>query len=544
MSSDPTANEHIVERRECLSQLDKRLQAFTEGYRQNVALVGPELIGKTSLISKSLTRLDTARALPIMLTVCEEYVASWIRRSVGTLLVHALQALSSDFHPSDDLSAMLTAAHSKIPQLANACQDTLNAVDQGRMDAAYSGIWFALGALAECTERRVVVAIDEFHRLADFQIGHPFSLLAEHILVQSNIMYVLSSSRVVVARRILRDHLTLLFGNFELIEVHPVDWKSGRRLLAAHFEPMIIPTVLADFLTFFSGGLPFQLKALCDSVRTEALANQVDEITPQLVLQALLHEIFRPHGRIASHYGAVFDRVRQGRSGRQAIETLLEVAKDQMTAQHIAHRVQRRPTTVSKQLGRLVDVGVLGRCGSLYHFEDRLFGVWVRHVYQRHHTAFAFDVQQMEQEFSQAMAQSFQRFLLAYRAPPVEHVATLFRAFRNHLVQVGGRRHRLPRFTEVTVASSATPFPLLTARGDRHQWLCSVRQGAVTERDVTTWLDQLPNETRHVNQKILVSLDDVDVHAKVVAKAAKVWIWDLESVNRLCELYRQPALIP
>ncbi|MBI3333734.1 MAG: hypothetical protein HYZ93_06570, partial [Candidatus Omnitrophica bacterium] len=52
------------DREELLTLLSKRVQGFLAGYRQNVALLGPESVGKTTLVKRLLS--EEASCAPLV----------------------------------------------------------------------------------------------------------------------------------------------------------------------------------------------------------------------------------------------------------------------------------------------------------------------------------------------------------------------------------------------------------------------------------------------------------------------------------------------
>ncbi len=56
MFSDPVVGDKFFGRAESLNFLSKRANGLKDGYRQNIAIIGDELVGKTSIIFNFLNK--------------------------------------------------------------------------------------------------------------------------------------------------------------------------------------------------------------------------------------------------------------------------------------------------------------------------------------------------------------------------------------------------------------------------------------------------------------------------------------------------------
>ena len=64
MFSDPVAGSEFFAREQILDTLRKRVEAFKNGYRQNVALIGHQHLGKTSVLHQFLYGFREPSILP------------------------------------------------------------------------------------------------------------------------------------------------------------------------------------------------------------------------------------------------------------------------------------------------------------------------------------------------------------------------------------------------------------------------------------------------------------------------------------------------
>ncbi len=77
-------------RKDHLKTLEKRVSGLLEGYRQNIAIIGDELVGKTSIIYKFLNSFSECRVISVYLEVRPESCRDFTRRFIAILLYNFL----------------------------------------------------------------------------------------------------------------------------------------------------------------------------------------------------------------------------------------------------------------------------------------------------------------------------------------------------------------------------------------------------------------------------------------------------------------------
>jgi AAA+ ATPase superfamily predicted ATPase len=96
----------FFDRKYYLDILHKRVKALNEGYRQNIAILGDELVGKTSIILHFLSRLHDNRILPVYLSLRHESLEYFAKRFIGVLLYNFLN--NSGINLKEDLNLKIT----------------------------------------------------------------------------------------------------------------------------------------------------------------------------------------------------------------------------------------------------------------------------------------------------------------------------------------------------------------------------------------------------------------------------------------------------
>ena len=92
-------------RQDSLDLLNKRSDAFSKGYRQNLAIIGPELIGKTALLKHWLSKYCDNHIVAVYIEVRPEEINTFGERFIGSLFFSFLKNSHSGL--KDDTAFLL-----------------------------------------------------------------------------------------------------------------------------------------------------------------------------------------------------------------------------------------------------------------------------------------------------------------------------------------------------------------------------------------------------------------------------------------------------
>ncbi|TAM38835.1 hypothetical protein EPN54_03935, partial [bacterium] len=80
----------FFDRTNYLEILQKRVVSLREGYRQNIAIIGEENVGKSSIVFKFLDKFYDPHIITVFLEVRHEPLEGFARRFIGVLLYNFL----------------------------------------------------------------------------------------------------------------------------------------------------------------------------------------------------------------------------------------------------------------------------------------------------------------------------------------------------------------------------------------------------------------------------------------------------------------------
>lgn len=535
MFSDPVVGKSFFGRSHILALLNKRVSGLGEGYRQNIAIIGPELLGKSSILRHFLSTLNNPEIIPVYLEVALEPFNYFAHRFIRALLYHFL--IRGNSVVEQDLESLLKVSQQLIPKTVKTIERIEEHLKKDEQNPAYELLLDLSARIREESGKFCVIVLDEFHLLAKFHIREPFSNLANKIIVQKDTMYIIASSKPAFARRILSKELSLLFGNFETVELRPFDFKSSVRFLKRRLEGIKVSSVLEKFLAAFTNGHPFYLNIISAKLKELVKEKNSGEISPSLVAEALDFLMFNSQGILNQYFT---NRLKDFQDCTTTLVSIANINRSKDVTKY--NGLSRKDFTHS--LNYLIEEGLVFRNGSFLEFNDHMLGFWLKSVYQRKHLSLTTDIALESKDFQAEIKEKIGEFTSDYQRSYMERIQELFRLFSNEVIEIEQRRHRLPCFSKIyPLVEGENKNYFIAAQDDNKCWISAISEEELSEEKVAMFIQAVKKNSSRNKRKVLIILEGIDINARLLAKQEKIWMWDLESVNLLLKHYRKPPIV-
>ena len=533
--NEPVIGERFFGRTETLTLLQKRVNALKEGYRQNIALTGQNLSGKTSILHHFLYNFRDEHILPIYVEVTDEPFAYFCQRFMGSLLYNFLKIKGVE--PREDLSSLVDEARSYIPRTAKSIIEIQDLIKRKSFDEAYSELFNLTSSIKQETNKSCVIILDEFHNLALLNVKHPFKNFGKKIMVQKDTMYIVTSSQVTTVKRILNEKLSLLFGNFEIVQVGGFTAKNASSFLDQRFKYMRIPKEYKDFIISFTEGNPFYLDIISQSIKEIVTPMTFKRINKDVLIEALKKSVFNSKGCISQYLNNCLETIRRRKASEVYIAILLAVANGPCRLKEISKIVKKRVGDVSKYASDLIEMNMLCKNGTFYKFVDKMFSFWLRYVYQKKRSAIISYLPDRIYIFKKEMGELIDDFLTEEGKDITERVAGLFNLFNNETVFMSDKEYKLPSFSSVDIKTFQNKAPYILSKTKNKYWLTAIGPEELKDIDIMELVERCKAIKSKIQRKILIALSGVEMNARLMAKEENIWIWDLETLNNLMTIY-------
>ncbi len=546
MFSDPVVGSDFFGRQDILELVVKRARALKSGYRQNVAIIGHQQLGKTSLLRQFLHVFKDPEILAIYVEIKIQALDHFVEQFIRSLLYECV-ASRGDVGSTESLAELSKKAETIIPRTVSKIGEIVSLLKRRHREEAHSKLFELTTIVKQETGKHCIVILDEFHRLGDFGVRSAFSDFGKRIMVQKDTMYLLASSSFSASRRILAEKLSLLFGNFERVYLEPFDFETTSRFIEAKLSPVPVPESLKNFLVAFTDGHPFFLQTITGHLRERALAKSERELSRATIGEVFLRLLYESQGILNQYFLKLISPWTQVGSRGLPVLVLTLLANGTNRLKELARALNRGQSEISRQLQELMGHELVIKTGVFYRLHNKMFKFWLKEVYENKELSLLGAVCKAE-----AFGARIERIMVEYeellKLDVADRVHELFSSFRNDLIEFGEKKRKLPHFTEIIKPPSAER---ITERGSRDFiaqghgtcWVCKIVEQKATEKEVLELVQSASHDKKEASMKVLVALRGVDDNAKLLAKEKKILTLGLSRINALMDVYGAAPLI-
>jgi hypothetical protein len=525
------------------SRLQKRVSDIEHGYRQNVGIVGSSGVGKTQLLCEFFQSVSrNPKLLPIYVKAetidGRQLIEQWMGAALSSIM------LDRTLNIPKTLSGLLREAEVIVPKTVAAVKHLQKLLRQDKNVFAVKELFMLSGILARETGKKAVLMIDEFQALEKLPAPDPFLLLGKQMMIDKEVLYVVTSSAVDRAREIFREKLSLLFGNFEVLELVPLGFMEVDQYLATRMPAHRWSFELKKFLFHMTDGEPLYLDLLLHRLEQAEIREFPQDVNAAVLLDAFCQELFDRRGRIALLFEKRLEQCAYLTKYRGPyVRAMLALSQGRHKLIPIAAFIEETVAETQRVLKRLVEDGLAVKSGSLYHVPDFLFRFWLREVFQKRHGLFLPEERILRKHLFDALSRVLDFCSRASEEDLELRMESLLKEFRNETVEVDLKKIQCPQFSEVLLLKH---FPhsivSLTGKSSKGRWLFYLSPEWIGEPEI----EKIALDAKHlrkVQRKILIALGGIDQNAKLIAQEAKMQLWDVRTLNSLLDLYDLPKVI-
>ncbi|MBI4432617.1 MAG: AAA family ATPase [Candidatus Omnitrophica bacterium] len=547
MFSDPVVGADFFGRQDILDLLVKRATALQSGYRQNVAIIGHQQMGKTSILRQFVHLHGDSNTLVIYVEIKLQALDYFVDQFTRSLLYQVL-IQREKIDPNESLDSLAAKASCFIPRTVERIHEISGLLRHRHAEEAYSKLFALTSIVKQETGKNCIVILDEFHRLGEFGTRNAFSDFGKRIMVQKDTMYLLASSSFSASKKILAEKLALLFGNFERVYLEPFNFETSFVFLEKKLLPLTVPQNLKYFLAAFTDGHPFFLETIASRLRELAAAKSEKELSRQTVAEVLAKLLYESQGVLYQYFlKLIAPWVRPDAKGSQLL-ILVEMAKGRNKLKDIAFAVNRSQKETSSQIRELMEQELIIKTGVFYRFHNKIFKFWLKEVYARKELSLLGSTDKHD-EFLACIDATVTEFDELLKMDASDRLLGLFQAFRNDIVEFGERKRVLPHFTEVlklpeSSGSLVGSSRRIIARGHGRCWVCQVVEQKAGEKEVLELVAGEPKTKSRTSQtRVLLALGGLDENAKLLAKEKKILTFGLSRINMLMDVYGKSPIL-
>lgn len=526
-------------RLELARHLQRRLEAFRQGFRQNLALIGPPGSGKTFQLQALIAESPQTLRL-IYCPLYRESCRSFLQRFLGAILQAAgprPPAAKTTDSPAP-LTELFAQLENRLPRTTQAARSAEQLIARRLYGEAFNRVLDVIPVLAEEVRTPCVLMIDEFLFLEEVGLSHAFHELGKRVMTWPSVLFILSSSSLYRARQILRERLQLLFGQFELLPLEALDATMALLWVQQELRGIRHPAGASHFLVDWLACYPWYLAVWIRRIRERATLGRQVELNEALFLQVGWDLLGAPEGPLAQWCTGRLDGLLQGRLGSKAQDVLVQIALGARTATDISQRTGK--AALSEVLQFLVEHDLVQRNGMCWVLPDPVLRCWVASLLAAQRADAAVSAAQLRERLGEALRHLWSQWMQTHQLSLASRVAQLLAQFDDATVSLDAKTGRLPRFEQIQPIPPVQAPALgayLVAEGQGKRWCLTVHERSVDEQAIAQFEAFCRQQQPKPSRKVLVANIPLDEHMRTLAKAANMWVWEAQDLRFLTELY-------
>lgn len=534
----------VFGRDEIIAILDKRIEGFKKGYRQNIALIGSPLTGKTSILRMLLSDMDSCAILPIYIKLNARSLRQIIHGIFNQILRPFLKSQNIDTS-TGDFMYLQGKSQAFLPKTTAKIKVIDHNLDKGKDCMALLDTFELAQIFFEESNKPCLLMLDEFQDLECFGGEDIFVELARKIVVQKNTMYLITSSSRIKAKEILSQSLSLLFGNFEVLEIEPYSIFISDGFITKNLEFEMRHTH-KRFLIDFTFGHPFYLDRFCRELSLQAIRHNLDFITEGVFIEAFENLLFEEWGTFNQRFINLLDKISSDRQRENYIAILSSIIYGHNKIKAIATDVDKKEKIIQQRISRLYDTGLIIKNGDFLCLTDKVFAFWLKFSYNKKMEFDYLDEETLRLDFRNNLLSIMNNFFIVLRQTAIERIVELFNLFKNESVQMERKKIVLSHFKEIRLLKleKGSFDAIILAESPDVLWIVAVKNGLLSDADIAEFISECKKYRSPKSQrKIIITLNEkIDMNTKLKALEEKVMTWETSYLNSLFGLYNKPAI--
>lgn len=507
-----------------LSIVDKRIQSFANGYRQNIALFANDNEELTYLLETYFSN-NPAISMPVIHVSTRHAGAKRFFKNI------AISILTSQVNTPLSIDALISQAGDILPNTTTLIKGALAAEE-----ITFTMVLDVVNGFIEESKKPLIFVINEFQGLKRI-FGSCLEDFSKFIILQRGCMVVVSSSQQADAEKILSGELNLLFGNFERIYCNENSFISRYNQVYRALERSPEPSLVASFIVNIIDDNTLYYKHILENAVAHSSLFAADDI----IMATIENTLYSPQTYLHQKFLSAINQIENShKQYGAAVQILSAISKGYIRKQEITSLKLAESKTIDARLNKFCEDGMIVNHGNIYQINDRLFSFWLANIFS-FHTSYTNSLQR-KILWQQHMRAEIALFKTQISKSKLERLRYLAALFRDDSFTLGNESYKLPALTRTTLTSYPEENMHLMIGEGREIMVMGIKERDAKDSDVFSFAEKGSNIKGKGVKKLFVSLGAMPDTAKLAAKNHRFQALGINELNQVMKLYNQPIL--
>ncbi len=509
-----------------LSILNKRIKAFLEGYRQNIAILGQDKEEINYLLEKYF--LKDRKDLFCIRADCS-FVSN--KEFIKEIAISLLSNLSQDVESLDNL---LNSLENHLNLTTSAIKKALKKDTPDFLD-----VLEIIDNFLRETEKKCILLIQEFTELERlFPFG--YQDFAKFVILQKNCMIILSSAQILTAEKILSSELNLLFGNFEKIYLDETIFINNYLYLKSFLSPLSFSPFFLSFFVNILGNNTIYYDLLIPLIKDKHSNNELEDITA-----VLKESLYKKETYFWQRFSKKIEMLKEQffKDYSKIFKLLINISTDYSRIRELSSLGLYDLKNLKLKLNKLSELSYLSCHGDIYRIKDPLFSFWLANVFKLENLFLGINPYKRERLWENHIKNEINLFRNKFSKNKIERITELILSFKDDRLCIGKNHYLLPSIEKIKILSCPSKnFSLLIAEG-REIIFAGIKENTVMDTDIMEFLGETINIKGKKVKKIFITPGRFSPSARLTAKNHKLIIWGGNELNHLSYIYNKPIFL-
>jgi len=505
-----------------LSALDKRIEGFKSGYRQNLAILGLDTEEISYLLDNYLIENKYNDFIYIRVSVNYKDSKDFFKDI-------ALSFFSEYSGKIESLDYFLLTLENNLPNTVNFIKNALKKNNITFFDAVE-----LLDKIVNETNKKYIFLLENFTDIDDI-FNSWYQAFAKFIILQRNCMIVLTSSDILKAENILANELNLLFGNFEKIYIDNINFIDKYLYFKSCLPSDISEFAILFFVNILGNNLIYY-DLISDIIKNNYKSSEeVDSL-----IRILEEVLYRKDGYFYQKYIKKIEFLREKfMDYYNVIKVLLSISDGYIRKSELVSLNIYDSKTLKSKLDRLNKFNYIINLGNIYKISDHLFSFWLLNIFRVNIMPLSL---QMKYFFwRENLKKEINNFKDKFYRDKVEKIKDLLSYFRDDIIYINNIKYILPHIGKLKVILSDKEDLYFLTPYEKDNVFCGLKVNNTNDIDMFEFLNEA-NKYKQ-SKKIFISTGEISSSAKLLAKNYKTLAFDYNDINNLFSIYNLRTLI-
>lgn len=507
-----------------LAILDKRIESFSSGYRQNIALLGGDEEETSYLLGIYLQSNKLKEVIYIHTTTTYINPRDFFKTVIFSLLSEYLNIETT-------LDNLINQAGINLKTTANFIKDTLK-----KQSYTFLDILETINKFINESKKQCIFIIEEFSALENLFANH-FKDFSKFLILQRNCMVILTDSHTKKAEKILASELNLLFGNFEKIYLDDTSFLENYVYIKNQLSPYNFSPLFLSFFVNILGNNTLYYNSISNFIKNNYIQNN-DEST---IISTLKNALYSQETYFFQKFSKKILLLKERfKNFHEIIKILIYISdgylrRKELNSLHICDTKE-----LKINLSKLTELNYIINYGNVYNITDPLFSFWLSYTFKLYVSPCILNPSKRMILWEKKVIEGIALFKEDFLKDKIKKIMELFASFKDDTLTIGKIKYKLPTIEKTKIISYPEKGLYFLIGEGKEIVFVGIKEKEAEDNDIFEFLEKGSNIKGRGVHKIFISLDRVNPTAKLVAKNHKLIIWDVNEINHLMQVYNKP----